>query len=102
MPWRLNLSHTWSPSLSGESGALNKLRLNASVELTPAWSVGYQGYYDIGENEFLSQSYTIARDLESWEALFTRYVSDIDTGFYFRINVKVFPDIKVEQHASSF
>lgn len=102
MPWRLNVSHTWSPALSGQTGDLNKLRFNASLELTPNWSVTYQGYYDIGEHEFLSQSYTVKRDLESWEALFTRHVSDIDTGFYFRINVKVLPDIKVEQHASSF
>ncbi len=102
MPWRVGFSHLWSPGLSRESGEIHKLRFSASVELTPQWSVSYQGYYDLYENEFLSQNYTIIRDLESWEALFTRHVSDIDTGFYFRINVKVFPDIKVEQHASSF
>ncbi len=102
MPWRLNLSHTWSPVLSGEGGDLNKIRVSGSVDVTPNWSISYQGYYDFDKNDFLSQSYTITRDLETWEALFTRHVSDIDTGFYFRINVKVFPDIKVEQHASSF
>lgn len=102
MPWRLDLSHLWSPELSRGTGVLHKLRLNTSLQLTPQWTVSYQGYYDLHEHEFLSQNYTIVRDLESWEALFTRHVSNIDTGFYFRINVKVFPDIKVEQHASSF
>lgn len=102
MPWRLSLSHTWSPALGDRESGLNKVRFNASMNLTPSWSVSYQGYYDIDEGDFLSQSYTITKDLESWEAIFTRYVSDIDTGFYFRINVKVFPDIKIEQHASRF
>ncbi len=102
MPWRLTLSHTWSLALGSLESGLNKIRFNAALNLTPSWGVSYQGYYDLDAGDFLSQSYTITKDLESWEALFTRHVSSIDSGFYFRINVKVFPDIKVEQHASRF
>ena len=102
LSWRLNLSHSWDPSLLGEEQSLNKLRLSANINLTTRWSLNYRAYYDMTESDFISQDYSIMRDLDSWEAIFTRHVSDIDTGFYFRINIKAFPDIKVEQHTSSF
>ncbi len=102
LSWRLNLSHNWSPSLYGEDDDLNKLRLTVSIDLTTRWAINYRAYYDITGDDFISQNYSIMRDLDSWEAIFTRHVSDIDSGFYFRINIKAFPDIKVEQHTSSF
>ncbi|MCK5840882.1 MAG: LPS-assembly protein LptD [Candidatus Sabulitectum sp.] len=102
LSWRLNLSHNWRPSLYSEDDDLNKLRLSVSLNLTTRWALNYRAYYDITGDDFISQDYSIMRDLDSWEAIFTRHVSDIDTGFYFRINIKVFPDIKVEQHTSSF
>ncbi|HPF32353.1 MAG TPA: putative LPS assembly protein LptD [Candidatus Sabulitectum sp.] len=100
--WRLTISHNWRPEIGEEAIELNKLRVSAAVDLTSRWSVNYRAYYDITESDFISQDYTIMRDLDSWEAVFTRHVSDVDTGFYFRINIKAFPDIKVEQHTSSF
>ncbi len=102
LSWRLNLSHSWNPSLYSQEDDLNKLRLSVNLNLTTRWSLNYRAYYDITEDNFISQDYSIKRDLDSWEAIFTRHVSDIDTGFYFRINIKAFPDIKVEQHTSSF
>jgi lipopolysaccharide assembly outer membrane protein LptD (OstA) len=102
LSWRLNLSHSWNPPLNHETQELNKLRLTANIDLTTRWALNYRTYYDISESNFISQDYSITRDLDSWEAIFTRHVSDIDTGFYFRINIKAFPDIKVEQHTSSF
>ncbi len=94
--------HNWRPDLEETDTDINKLRLSASIDLTSRWSVNYSTYYDVENEDFISQSYTIMRDLDSWEAIFTRHVSDVDTGFYFRINIKAFPDIKVEQHTSSF
>ncbi|PIE53298.1 hypothetical protein CSA37_01810 [Candidatus Fermentibacteria bacterium] len=102
LSWRLGLSHNWTPDLTGSGTSLNKLRLSASIDLTSRWSVNYSAYYDITADDFISQNYTIKRDLNSWEAIFTRHVSNVDTGFYFRINIKAFPDIKIEQHTSSF
>ncbi len=102
LSWRLNLSHNWNPAIQGEEQGLNKLRLSANINLTTRWSLNYRAYYDMAESDFISQNYSIMRDLDSWEAIFTRHVSNIDTGFYFRINIKAFPDIKVEQHTSSF
>lgn len=100
--WRFSISHNWRPDLAEIGPTINKLRVSAAIDLTSRWSVNYRAYYDITESDFISQDYTIIRDLDSWEAVFTRHVSDVDTGFYFRINIKAFPDIKVEQHTSSF
>ncbi len=102
LAWRIGISHNWSPDLQETGIEINKLRLSASIDLTSRWSLNYRTYYDIAADDFISQDYTIRRDLDSWEAIFTRHVSDIDTGFYFRINIKAFPDIKLEQHTSSF
>ena len=100
--WRLSVSHNWRPDLNETGANINKVRLSAAVDLTSRWSVNYRVYYDVTESDFISQDYSIMRDLDSWEAIFTRHVSDVDTGFYFRINIKAFPDIKIEQHTSSF
>lgn len=100
--WRIGISHNWRPDLDETGLTINKIRLSAALDLTSRWSVNYRVYYDINESDFISQDYTIMRDLDSWEAIFTRHVSDVDTGFYFRINIKAFPDIKIEQHTSSF
>ncbi|MCK5785119.1 MAG: LPS-assembly protein LptD [Candidatus Sabulitectum sp.] len=102
LSWRLSLSHSFIPALYSADDDLNKLRLSVSIDLTTRWALNYRAYYDATGDNFISQDYSIMRDLDSWEAVFTRHISDVDTGFYFRINIKVFPDIKVEQHASSF
>ena len=102
LSWRLNLSHNWTPSLYSALDDINKMRLTVNIDLTTRWAVIYRTYYDITNSDFISQDYSIMRDLNSWEAIFTRHVSDVDTGFYFRINIKAFPDVKVEQHTSSF
>ncbi|MCD4709089.1 MAG: hypothetical protein K8S62_15310 [Candidatus Sabulitectum sp.] len=102
LSWRLNLSHNWIPSLYSEDDDLNKLKLSVNIDLTTRWALNYRAYYNITADDFISHDYSIMRDLDSWEAIFTRHVSDMDSGFYFRINIKVFPDIKVEQHTSSF
>lgn|GEM_PF-454446 len=101
MPWRVSLSHYYRLGL-GEQRDLSKLRASAALGLTPGWSVEYNAYYDLLEGSFVNQSYTLIRDLHCWEAMFTRNISDTDTGFYFRINIKELPDIKIEQRVSSF
>ena len=100
-PLRLTLSHNYRYSF--ETGSdLSKLRLSASLQLTPSWQIDYNAYYDMLDNSFINHTYTLRRDLHCWEAVFVRHVSDVDTGFYFRINLKEIPDIKLEQHVSNF
>lgn len=101
LPLRLSLSHYYRIGL-GEESDLSKLRAAATLALSPSWSLQYDAYYDVLEGSFVSQSYTLRRDLHCWEAMFVRHVSDVDAGFYFRINIKDLPDIKIEQHVSNF
>ncbi len=101
LPWMVSLSHNYRLGLAGGDD-INKLRLSSSLNLTPSWEINYSAYYDVTEADFISQSYTLRKDLHCWEAIFVRHVSDVDSGFYFRINIKELPDIKVEQHVSNF
>jgi hypothetical protein len=101
MPWRFSLSHYYRLGL-GDQSDLSKLRASAALGLTPDWSVEYSAYYDLMDGSFINQSYTLKRDLHCWEAVFVRQISDTDSGFYFRINIKDLPDIKIEQHVSNF
>lgn len=101
LPIRMTLSHFYRLGLQ-ESPDLSKFRLTASLDLTPGWSLQYSAYYDALEEDFISQSYTLRRDLHCWEAVFVRHISDVDSGFYFKINIVDVPDIKIEQHVSNF
>jgi hypothetical protein len=101
LPWSLSLSHNYRLGLDDRDD-ISKLRLSSTLNLTPTWEISYSAYYDVTETDFISQSYTLRKDLHCWEALFVRHVSDVDSGFYFRINIKELPDIKVEQHVSNF
>lgn len=101
LPVNITLSHYYRLGLQ-ESDDISKLRASASIDITPAWSLEYSAYYDILAGAFINQSYTLRRDLHCWEAVFTRHISDIDSGFYFKINIVDLPDIKIEQHLSSF
>ncbi len=101
MPLRLVASHYYRHGLEGTE-SISKFRLSASLDLTPGWSLEYSAYYDAMNENFISQSYTLSRDLHCWEAVFVRYISDVDSGFYFKINIIDIPDIKIEQHVSNF
>jgi lipopolysaccharide assembly outer membrane protein LptD (OstA) len=101
MPLRVSLSHYYRLGLL-ETDEISKFRLSTTLNLTPGWSVEYSAYYDALGESFISQSYTLRRDLHCWEAIFVRQISDVDSGFYFRINIKDLPDIKLEQHVTDF
>jgi hypothetical protein len=101
LPIRMTLSHFYRHGLQ-DTPTISKFRLTASLDLTPGWSLEYNAYYDAIGEDFISQSYTLRRDLHCWEAVFVRHISDVDSGFYFKINIVDVPDIKVEQHVSNF
>jgi len=101
LPLRMTLSHYYRLGLNG-SEDISKFRFSASMELTPGWSLEYSSYYDAMDNDFINQSYTLRRDLHCWEAIFVRHISDVDSGFYFKIYIVDVPDIKIEQTVSNF
>ncbi len=101
MPLRIVLSHYYRHGLN-DTESISKLRFSASLDLTPGWSIEYSAYYDAMNEDFINQSYTLRRNLHCWEAVFVRHISDVDSGFYFKINIVDIPDIKIEQHVSNF
>jgi len=101
LPLRMNLSHYYRLGLD-DSPDISKFRLSAGLDITPGWSIEYSAYYDALDESFINQSYTLRRDLHCWEAVFVRHISDVDSGFYFRISITDLPDIKLEQHVSNF
>jgi len=101
LPLRMVLTHYYRLGLN-DTETISKFRLSTSLDLTPGWSLEYSAYYDAISSDFISQSYTLRRDLHCWEAVFVRKISDVDSGFYFKINIVDVPDIKIEQHVSNF
>lgn len=101
LPIRVKLSHYYRHGFDDDSD-ISKFRLTTSLDFSPGWSLEYNAYYDAMEGSFIDQHYTLRRDLHCWEAVFVRHVSDVDSGFYFRISIVDVPDIKIEQHVSNF
>ncbi len=101
MPIRMVISHYYRHGLE-DTESISKFRFSASLDLTPGWSLEYSAYYDALNEDFINQSYTLRRNLHCWEAVFVRHISDVDSGFYFKINIIDIPDIKIEQHVSNF
>jgi hypothetical protein len=101
LPVRMVLSHYYRHGFD-DTESISKFRLTTTLDLTPGWSIEYSAYYDALNENFISQSYTLRRDLHCWEAVFVRHISDVDSGFYFKINIVDVPDIKIEQHVSNF
>ncbi len=71
----------------------SKVDINGTLKLTKGWTARYTAYFDPENGRFISQIYSIHRDLHCWEAEFTHSRLADDWGFYFRIRIKDLPDI---------
>jgi len=56
--------------------------------------------YDLAGHGVTNQSYTFYRDLHCWEGQFEWVPGGGRQGYYFKINVKAIPDIKIEKSES--
>ncbi|MGE5176878.1 MAG: hypothetical protein ACM3JJ_10940, partial [Hyphomicrobiales bacterium] len=65
--------------------------------LSKNWRFDYQAQYDMRTRLLVAQNYTVKRDLHCWEAQFTRSISGGITEYYFKINVKLLPEVYYEQ-----
>ena len=57
----------------------------------------YSAQFDIDSRKLISQNYSVKRDLHCWEAQFTRSISGDTKEYYFKINVKLLPEVYYEQ-----
>ena len=92
----ISIAHYLSQDIvSGNRTQTAKLNLNTYI--TPRWKVGYNFYYDIEQMKKVSDEFHIWRDLHCWEITFIWVPDGIRAGYYFRINIKEIPEIKVER-----
>ncbi len=95
-PWRFGLSHRlyW---IKGSPTKTEWLSGNFSFNPTLNWRISYQARYDLMERKLTSQSFKLHRDLHCWEAWFYWIPTGFRKGYYFRVNIKALPEIKVEK-----
>ncbi|MEW5701969.1 MAG: LPS assembly protein LptD [Candidatus Zixiibacteriota bacterium] len=67
---------------------------------TSNWSIHYQQTYDLAGGRITDERFEFRRDLHCWEAVFYWVPGGGHQGYYFRINVKAIPDIKIERSES--
>jgi hypothetical protein len=104
LPWTLSLSISYSGNSSRIPGATytpwqSSARMNGSLglNLSKNWWLEYSAQYDMRKRELVSQNFTLKRELHCWEAQFTRSISGEIAEYYFKINVKLLPEVYFEQ-----
>lgn len=75
------------------------LNTNSTINITKNWRVSYNARFNLMENDLISHSFSIYRDLHCWELALNWTPSGYASGFYLRINVKspTLRDLKIEQ-----
>ncbi|MFH1335637.1 MAG: putative LPS assembly protein LptD, partial [Candidatus Zixiibacteriota bacterium] len=93
--WNLDLTHRYSQSRGGSK--THWLSTSLRLPLTQKWLLNYLNRYDFSENKVTEQSFDLYRDMHCWEGHFTWIVSGYRKGYYFRINIKAMPEVKIEK-----
>ena len=104
IPFKLQFTHNYqiSKSTKKASGGY-KYRKTHTIKPTISFSpsrnfyVQYYMYYDIEDESISSHRVIVKRDLHCWEANLSWIPSGIREGFYFLVNIKDLPDVKIEK-----
>jgi len=101
-PWQANLTHYYSISKGASSVTRSWVKVDLGFNPTRAWRINYGINYDIERRDLTAQNLSVYRDLHCWEARFSWYPTGFNSGFYFRINIKGIPQIKLEHRQGGF
>ncbi len=93
--WNVSISHRFSKTRG--AGENHWASLSLGLPLTRHWFLDYGNRYDFAEKEITEQTFEIYRDMHCWEGRFTWIVNGYRQGYYFRINIKALPEIKIEK-----
>lgn len=97
-PWDVSagyrIVHTQNKAYTSKT---QNLTGRASYYLTRNLKATYRGIYNLTNNEFVSQQIELFRNLHCWEARLSWTPTGYRRGFFFKVNIKDIPDIKVEQ-----
>jgi len=93
--WSLNLSHRYSQVRGGAK--THWVTASLRLPLTRRWLLSYQNRYDFSEEKITEQTCEFYRDMHCWEGRFTWIATGFREGYYFRINIKALPEVKIEK-----
>jgi lipopolysaccharide assembly outer membrane protein LptD (OstA) len=93
--WSLDVSHRLSKTRGGSEN--HWVSASLRLPLTRHLLLNYLNRYDFAEKKITEQTFELYRDMHCWEGRFTWIVSGYRQGYYFRINIKALPEIKIEK-----
>ena len=96
LPWDLALAFSYSKA-TGANQSSSTLNLGGSIELTRGWEISYRSTYNVIDRDFLGDYFSLTRDLHCWQMSFSRQKLGDEWEFYFKINIKLHPEIYGEQ-----
>ena len=98
---RFGISQRYTETRGVASSISHWISFNVAFSLSKSWSISYSQNYNIRGKETTDKSIEIHRDLHCWEGRFTWNPEGSREGFYFRLNVKLMPEVKLEKSESS-
>ena len=104
LPWSVSVSVGYGGSRAralggGYTSWQSRATMNGSLglNLSKNWRFDYAAQYDMRVRDLVSQNFTLKREMHCWEAQFTRSISGEISEYYFKINVKLLPEVYYEQ-----
>ena len=97
---RFSISERYSETRGAYSSISHWIAFSIQFSPSKNWQVKYSQNYNIRGKETTDKSIEIHRDLHCWEGSFSWIPEGSREGYYFRINVKLFPDLKFEKSES--
>lgn len=97
---RFGISQRYSETRGTASSISHWISFHVAFSLSKNWAISYSQNYDIRRRETTDKSIEITRDLHCWEGKFSWIPEGSREGIYFRIGVKLMPDIKFEKSES--
>ncbi|MGB8658668.1 MAG: putative LPS assembly protein LptD [Candidatus Zixiibacteriota bacterium] len=93
--WSVDVTHRYSQTRGGSK--THWVDVSLKLPLTRKWLLSYDNRFDFSENKITEQTFEFYRDMHCWEGRFTWIATGYRKGYYFRINIKALPEIKVEK-----
>jgi lipopolysaccharide assembly outer membrane protein LptD (OstA) len=105
LPWQVGLSIGYRGNRDEFPGSAtfgrwsSQATMNGTLglNLSRGWRFDYKAQYEMHTRTLVSQYFTVKRELHCWEAQFTRSISGDIKEYYFKINVKLLPEVYYEQ-----
>jgi len=98
LPYNASISYRYSERRSlTQISKSHWIGGSLQINPTPGWRVMFTTNYDLAGHQTSDQSFRFYRDLHCWEAQFEWIPGGGRQGYYFKVNVKDLPDVKLEK-----